>query len=259
MNSRLIIVGFFLTGLVVLSSCKKEDPLPRITDDTIRAEFGAISLEPGVRDVQIEVAANVFYDFRVIIPDVDLSEDWPLIMAFHGAAGGSSEAHQKTECYLEPGFKDMDAFIIHPNSGPAEWYAVSNQNKVLTLLRLATEKWPIDFDKIAATGYSNGGNMSWLLAESASEAFSASIPIASSYDISQTEYTSRKMPIPMYVIHGEDDELFPIDITRNWVEQSVEAGSDITFVQADNLSHFKPCDYVPYIQDAVVWLKEVWE
>ncbi|GLR15829.1 dienelactone hydrolase family protein [Portibacter lacus] len=259
MKNIIIPSSLLFVFLIFLSSCKKEDPLPKVTDATIRADFQAISLDPGVQDIELEVAENVFYSFRVIVPDVDLSQDWPLIMAFHGASGGSADAHKTTDCYIEPGFQDLDAFIIHPNAGQDEWYEISNQNKVQTLLRLSTEYWPIDFDKIAATGYSNGGNMSWLMAEVAFEAFTASIPIASSYDMSVTDSTSRKVTIPMYVIHGENDELFPIADTKKWVDESIAAGSDITFVQADSLTHFMPCDYVPYVQDAAMWLKELWQ
>ncbi|MBK8556750.1 MAG: hypothetical protein IPL65_13705 [Lewinellaceae bacterium] len=61
----------------------------------------------------------------------------------------------------------------------------------------------------------------------------------------------------MYVIHGENDELFPLAETQSWVDQTIAAGSDITFVVAPGLTHYAPCDYVPYIQDAVTWLKDV--
>ena len=247
--------------LIVLASCNKEDdPQDRpVTTQSIQDEFLAIDLSPGVKDVKLEVGPNIFYDFRVIIPDVDLSRTWPLVMAFHGASGGDPEAHTTTGCYVEPGLKELDAFIIHPNAGFYEWYQDENQTKVQTLLSLATTYWPIDVSKILTMGYSNGGNASWLFAEVAPNVFSASMPIASSYDISETDSTSRKIEIPMYVIHGENDELFPIENTKKWVDESIAAGSDITFVQADSLSHFRPCDYVPYIKEAVEWLKEVWE
>ena len=63
----------------------------------------------------------------------------------------------------------------------------------------------------------------------------------------------------MYVIHGADDDFFPLDLTQNWVNQAIEAGGDITFVIAPNLGHFEPCHYVEYIQDAADWLvNDVW-
>lgn len=259
MKSSHPLIAVIITASIILTSCGGDDPGKMITNQTIEEEFKAIDLSPGVKDVRIEVSENVFYSFRVIIPDVDLTQNWPLVMAFHGASNGDPNAHKTTECYIEPGFEALNAFIIHPNADTYEWYEEYNQTKIRNLLTLATSFWPIDYDKILATGYSNGGNASWLMAEVAPNVFSASIPMASSYDLSINETTSRKINIPMYVIHGEKDELFPIEITKKWVDQSVAAGSDITFVQADNLTHFKPCEYVPYIKDAVIWLQDVWK
>lgn len=261
MKSTINTAQCLIVLVFLIISCNKED-VPQdkqVTTETIIAEFRAIELKPGIQDVKIEVGQNIFYYFRVIIPDVDFSKSWPLVMAFHGASGGDPQAHTTTGCYIEPGLADIDAFVIHPNAGIYEWYQSENQNKVQTIMSLATTYWPIDVSKIATMGYSNGGNASWLFAEVASNVFSASIPIASSYDISETDSTSRKIDIPMYVIHGEDDELFPIETTKKWVDESIAAGSDITFIQADGLTHYKPCDYVPYVKDAVIWLKELWE
>ena len=243
--------------LVLSNGCKKEEEGKMVTTETINEAFKAIELSPGVQDISLEVGIGIFYNFRVIIPDVDLTKSWPLVMAFHGASGGDPNAHKTTECYIEPGFKSLDAFIIHPNADNFEWYESENQTKVQNLLSLATTFWPIDISKIVTTGFSNGGNASWLFAEVASNVFSASIPMASSYDISTSDTTSRKINIPMYVIHGEKDELFPIDITRKWVEESIAAGSDITFVEAPGLTHFKPCDYIDFAQEAATWLKEI--
>ena len=44
------------------------------------------------------------------------------------------------------------------------------------------------------------------------------------------------------------------------LDEYIDSGGNIEFVVADTLSHFKPCDYVPYLQEAAVWLQdEVWE
>jgi predicted peptidase len=133
-------------------------------------------------------------------------------------------------------------------------------HRVQGLLQLAAKFWPVDLERVVATGYSNGGNASWLFAELAPNIFSAGIPMASSYDLTNMDGSGRKIEVPMYVIHGENDELFPIEITKNWVDLSIQAGSDITFVVAAGLSHYEPCSYSPYLKEAVTWLKEtVWK
>ena len=53
--------------------------------------------------------------------------------------------------------------------------------------------------------------------------------------------------------------LFPIETTKGYVDASIAAGSDIQFVTAEGLGHFEPCEYVPYLKEAVTWLEtEVW-
>jgi len=240
--------------------CNKDDePVARTFEDT-QKDFSEIDITSGIMDVDLEITEGLFYNFRVIPPTNPLNGQYPLILALHGASGGSHTAHLNTDCYIEPGLAAVDAFIISPNAGNEEWFELENQRKLFNLVQLAFEYWPIDLSKVAVVGYSNGGNASWFYAEFQTTTFSAGIPMASSYDISITDSTSRKIDTPLYVIHGENDELFPLAITQKWVEESIEAGSDIHFVVADTLSHFRPCDYVPYLQEAAVWLQEdVWK
>jgi pimeloyl-ACP methyl ester carboxylesterase len=83
--------------------------------------------------------------------------------------------------------------------------------------------------------------------------------MASSYDVHDLNGDVRVWDVPLYVIHGENDELFPLAETQGWVDATVNAGSDVTFVIAPGLGHYTPCDYVPYLKEAAIWLKEtVW-
>ena len=128
------------------------------------------------------------------------------------------------------------------------------------LMYLALKYWPVDQDRLAVTGYSNGGNASWSFAKFQSNTLSAAIPMASSYDVHDLSGNVNVWNIPLYVIHGEEDELFPVEQTREWVEATVAAGSDVTFVVAPGLGHYEPCSYVPYLKDAADWLEnEVWK
>lgn len=231
------------------------------TADDVRNDFQNLAISPGVNDVRLEsLQKGVFWSFRVIAPaNASASNERPLVIALHGASGGSTTAHLNTECYVEPGLAALDAFIISPNAGVGEWYDPANQQQVIALTDLATNYWDVNADKIMVMGYSNGGNASWFYAEYFSDFFSASIPMASSYNPAKADGTVPRIDVPMYVIHGSNDELFPVDETSTFVAQSKEAGSTIEFVVADGLTHFKPCDYVDHLKVGVDWvLAEVW-
>ncbi len=244
----------FTVLLLVIGCNKDEDPVERTFDD-VQADFSNIPLTDGTQDVTLELNDNQFWSFRVIPPKSLGSSTYPLIIRLHGASAGYDEAHLGTECLIEPGFESLNAFILSPNAGDSEWFEPENQEKLGTLINLAINLWPVDASKLVLVGYSNGGNGSWYYAEHQANTFSAGIPIASSYH----NDTSVKIDVPLYVIHGEDDELFPVDSTRKWVEEYQDSGGDIKFVVAEGLTHFLPCEYISYLQDASAWLEEqVW-
>ncbi len=262
MKTKLILLLF----VVVFSSCSKdkEDDITIIDTRTIEQvteDFQNLNIQPGVNDLTIEsTTAGVFWNFRVIAPaDTSESNKRPLVIALHGASRGSSTAHQNTSCYIEPGLEDLNAYIISPNAGTEQWYSVNNQMQVINLVQLATANWDVDISKVLVTGYSNGGNASWLYADFFPQFFTASIAMASSYNSRRLDGSISAIAIPLYVIHSNGDELFPVATTQAFVEDSVTAGSDIEFVVVDGLSHYTPCDYVPHLKDAVTWLQtEVW-
>lgn len=250
----------------VLSNCSDggNDPTtdnPR-TQEEVTADFRALNLQPGINDFTLEtLTRGVYWNFRVVVPeDASPSNKRPLIMDLHGGSGNSSpNAHKGSSCYTQEGLAELNGFIISPNAGAGEWYDVDNQNQVLILLLLATENWDIDSNKTVVTGFSNGGNGSWFFADFYPQFFSASIAIASSYDPERQDGSIPKINTPLYVIHSDSDEVFPLSETQQFVEKAKNAGSDVVFVVAEGLSHFTPCDYVSYIRDAASWiLNDVW-
>jgi len=255
-----LINGFVLLLFLTLLSCSKDEgPAPRTYAD-IENDFSAIEVKAGTQDLTLKITENITYSFRVIFPDVDLNQDWPLILTLHGYSAGDPDAHKNTACYVEPGLAGLDVIILSPNGGEYNWETLDNQDQLRILTDLASRLWPVDASKIVVTGYSNGGNGSWYYAETQPLFFSAAIPLASGYSIVNPDGSARKINIPMYVIHGSEDELFPLDTVQNWVNQTILAGSDIEFVIADGLGHYTPCAYTSYFQDAAAWLvNEVWQ
>jgi len=261
---RLIVVIFISLTL----SCNKDNVSDDVavveprTQAEVTADFRALNLQPGINDFTLEtLSPGVYWNFRVIAPeDASSSNKRPLVMDLHGGSGNSSpNAHKGSSCYTEEGLAELNPFIISPNAGAGEWYDIDNQNQVLILLQLATENWDIDSNKTVVTGFSNGGNGSWFFADFYPQFFSASIAVASSYDPERQDGSVPKMNIPLYVIHSDSDEVFPLAETQGFVNKEVNAGSDVVFVVAEGLSHFSPCDYVSYIQDAASWiLNDVW-
>ncbi len=261
MKTRTWFYSVICLVLVLALGCgSNDDNEPdTITYADIEKAFQDIELVAGTQDLTLQITESIFYNFRVIIPDVDLTQDIPLVMALHWANNGDPTTHLETDCYVEPGLAALDAIIISPNSGDTEWGSIDNQDKLHILIDLSTRYWPIDQQRIAVMGYSSGGNGSWFYAETQPAVFSAGIAMASGYNVFRPDQSVRTITPPMYVIHGEDDDFFPIDTVQYWVDQTNLAGSNVEFVRAPGLGHYQPCDYVPYLVEAVRWLdEEIW-
>lgn len=251
----------FAVLLIIITACSSKDDssAQQRTFEDIATDFQNLDLQPGVNDVTLKNTAGNTWYFRVIIPESAVTSLRPLIITLHGASGGSPDAHKTTACYAEPGFEDLDPIIISPNGGTTQWYEPYNQDMVLSLTYLAREYLQVDEDKIVINGYSNGGNASWYFAETQPDFFSAAVPMASSYNTFNTSGNPRYIATPIYAIHGEDDELFPLEQTQEWVNATKSAGSNVTLEIASGLTHNEPCEYVPYLKHAVQWLQnEVW-
>ena len=235
----------------------QEPFVPRSADD-VREDFKNLDLDAGINDITLESAVeNVFWNFRVIIPEgIDSNSNVPLIMRLHGGARNSSaDAHKSTNCLVGPAFENTDAIIISPNSNGELWYDQNNQVQVLALIDLATTYLPIDANKVVIMGYSDGGNGSFFFAQYYTSLFAAAIPMATSYNPVNSNGIVEKIDIPIYAIHGSNDQLFPIEVTQGYINQLIDAGTDITFSVAPGLDHYSVCDYLSYLNNAVDWLE----
>ena len=65
--------------------------------------------------------------------------------------------------------------------------------------------------------------------------------------------------IPVYVIHSEDDELFPIAEVRDTVALLMESGGDITFTSIRGPTHFDMSGFIPALRATDQWLRTHWE
>ncbi len=190
------------------------------------------------------------YKARVSFPD-SIEKHNPLIIALH-YAGGLGTYKEFHDCLVVPGLEKLNAIIISPEGEEQLWSTENNIEKILSIVNLAPKYWKTNQRKVVIMGYSNGGNGTWYFAKHYPDLFSAAIPIASSYPL------SAKIQIPVYAIHGSKDELFSITKTEKYINNSIEKGSNITFIKNERLSHFQACAYAEDLKKVTKWLHNIW-
>ncbi len=215
--------------------------------------FSRIELRPGTSDATFLSNSGKKWKMRINVPqNIGESERKTLIVALHWA-GGYGTYSGFADCLAIPGFSSMDAIIVAPEGEGQLWSSQNNISKIETIVTQAVKHWKVDPEKVAVSGYSNGGNGSWFFAEHYPELFSAAIPMASAYK------AEGKIKIPLYVVHGGKDELFPLSRTQQWIDLAKKEGSDITLVVNNGLSHFEGCAYTEELKKASQWLNKIWE
>lgn len=219
--------------------------------EEMEADFISIPFKAGIHQAFFTTSDNGKWGTKFYIPESP-KEKLPLVIALHWAGPNGTHA-EYFDCLAQPGLAQLDAIIIALDAEGDIWTTDYNAQKIEKLLQLVQKYWDVDMSKIAITGYSNGGNGAWYFAQHHPEIFSAAIPMASAYSI------LNKIETPMYVVHGEKDELFDLNRTRDWVDISNKAGSDIIWKTAKGKSHFMACGYVSELQEASRWLQEIWK
>ncbi|MEL6924384.1 MAG: dienelactone hydrolase family protein [Bacteroidota bacterium] len=210
----------------------------------------AVDLSPGMRTDTFQLTETEQWIYSVAVPEIAEGEKVPLILALHWTPANSGADY--LSCLAEPGLRETGAIIFAPYYNRSNWWVEENETLLRRFLDLVPGTWPIDPNRIAVTGYSNGGIGTWHYAELLPDVFAAAIPMAAQVE------TNRNIELPLYIIHGENDTSISFATAEADAQSMKQAGVDLTFVKADGLTHTQACDYVSYLQEAATWLQTKW-
>ncbi|WP_294744082.1 prolyl oligopeptidase family serine peptidase [uncultured Prevotella sp.] len=163
-----------------------------------------------------------------------VKENAPVVFSLHGAGGVVSTSSH------DPNFNpiaDKDSFIVvypqgldtvFPGLGGMTapgWSAYGEENFdthfLLAVLEKIAEKYTIDRQRIYCCGFSNGGMMTYTMANTNSHIFAAFAAI-SGYPINEfhLHHTSWR-PVPFLHIHGKSDDFVKYSLVPNIIDNMV--------------------------------------
>ena len=190
-------------------------------------------------------------------PGYSPAKIYPLVVALH--YGGKVTPFYSKEfltALVEPALKELDAILVAPDCPAKGWTNPTSEEAVLELILLCLETYRIDADRVLILGFSMGGSGTWYLAARHPDIFSAAIPIAAPADAANTPLIK---DVPLYVIHGEKDDVFPLDeVKKLYLKQKTE-GADIQFMIVEKATHHELSRYIPPLQAAIPWIQRVWD
>jgi phospholipase/carboxylesterase len=178
-------------------------------------------------------------DYSLYIPENYTAEcSWPLIICLHGGYG---EGYEYIWTWLRPA-RANGYILLSPKSLDVTWTMTPNSidtRSILTMLDEVAAEYSIDRSRLFLTGLSDGGIMTYLLGIERHEMFAGIAPVAGALhpmvDPMLRARTGRELPI--LVIHGVHDFIFPVTFTRQTNELLRSLGYDLKYEELPEWGH----------------------
>jgi phospholipase/carboxylesterase len=162
-------------------------------------------------------------------------------MALHGGAGHG-------RLFLWSWLREVrggGVILAAPTAVGDTWSLMEPQVDSANLLRIVAQidqQWRLDPSHLLLTGMSDGGTFTLLSGLDADSSFTHLAPVAASFHpllLTMAE-PQRVTGLPVYLVHGALDWMFPVGMARTAQRALTAAGADVTYRELADLSHVYP-------------------
>jgi phospholipase/carboxylesterase len=158
---------------------------------------------------------------------------WPLIVALHGASGNDEDFLWTWLKYA----KSRGYILLSAKSFGPTWYPWDAPSLLLMLDDMHT-RYAIDPQRILLTGLSDGGSFSYEVGFAFPERFAGLAVVAGI--LRPHQRSAQASQLPVYIAHGEQDQLFPVPFIRLVASKLREWGHHVTYHELPGFGHAYP-------------------
>ncbi len=194
--------------------------------------------------------------FSLYVPEYyDPARAWPLIMALHGGSGNGADF---LWAWLREA-RSRGAILIGPTALGDTWSLMGpdrDSPNLDAIIERVAQRWNVDRDRMLLTGMSDGGTFAYVSGLREDSPFTHLAPSSASFHPFLLEGLARERlrGLPIYLIHGVLDWMFPVDIARTANAALTAAGASVIYREIADLSHTYPREENPRIMD---WFLQV--
>jgi phospholipase/carboxylesterase len=180
--------------------------------------------------------------FSVYVPeDYDPARAHPLVMALHG---GSGHGRLFLWNWVREA-RSRGVILIAPTAIGGTWSLMDpevDSANISRVLEQTAQHWHVDRTRLLLSGMSDGGTFALLSGLDEASPFTHLAPVAASFHpmlLTMAE-PRRVTGLPVYLVHGALNWMFPISIARTAQRALTAAGAKVTYSEIADLSHAYP-------------------
>ena len=180
--------------------------------------------------------------FSVYVPEYYTPERaMPLVVALHGGSGNGRG-------FLWSWLRDArshGAILVAPTAVGNTWALLGDDIDTPNLFRIldsVRSRWNVDGQKMLLTGMSDGGTFCYVSGLESASPFTHLAPVSATFHPLMAEMADadRLRGLPIHLVHGRLDWMFPVQVARQTHRLLSAAGADVTYREIDDLSHTYP-------------------
>jgi len=178
--------------------------------------------------------------YSVFVPHgYDGKRQIPAILFLHGAGETGTDGIRPTKVGIGPAIRKREKtfpfLTIFPQSQRGLWQARSQDGaRAIAILDDAMRNYAIDRRRIHLTGISMGGYGTWSLAAAYPERWASIVPICGGGNPGDAE---RIKHLPCWAFHGAEDEIIPVEESREMIEALRAAGGNPRYTEFAKTGH----------------------
>ena len=180
--------------------------------------------------------------FWLYVPETYVPDRaWPLVMALHGGSGTG-------RLFLWSWLRDArshGAILVAPTSVGSTWALMgpdADTPNLARVLEFVQARWNVDATRLLLTGMSDGGTFTYVSGLAAESPFTHLAPVSAAFHplLAQMADAERVRGLPIHIIHGALDWMFPVELARQARMAMTAAGALVTYREVEDLSHTYP-------------------
>ncbi len=185
-------------------------------------------------------ADSVTMPYVVYVPrDYTPTKKYPVILFLHGAGERGNDGIRQTQVGIGSAIRSYpDRFpclVVMPQCPADRWWRGEELEAAYGCLQQTMKEFSCDPQRVYLTGLSMGGFGSWEMVVKYPDTFAAAIPICGRGDTSQAEKIKH---VPIWVFHGDADNLVPVAFSREMVDALKKVGSTVVkYTELPGIGH----------------------